>query len=145
MCALPWTLELMKSCRISAACGSDAAGADLADGLSPSVDEGNDDVAAGTGSVAATDPVYQPLHLQLARSLKELSRMQEAIAALQKIIEVDDQNIEAHLELGIAYRDLSQAPAARRHLQKVIELAPGTEASDRTQAALARLGVQGPP
>ncbi len=99
-------------------------------------------LAAGAGSVAATDPVYQPLHLQLARSLKELSRMQEAIAALQKIIEVDDQNIEAHLELGIAYRDLSQAPAARRHLQKVIELAPGTEASDRTQAALARLGVQ---
>lgn len=97
-------------------------------------------LANGATSVDASDQVYQPLHLQLAKSLKQLGRMQEAIAALQKIIEVDEQHVEAHLELGMAYRDLSQSPAARRHLQKVIDLAPGTEAGDRAQAALARLG-----
>lgn len=106
---------------------------------------GNPDAAlehlsTGASSVASSDQVYQPLHIQLARSLKELGRMQEAIAALLKVIEVEEQHVEAHLELGMAYRDLSQSPAARRHLQKVIDLAPGTPASDRAQAALARLG-----
>ena len=56
-----------------------------------------------------------------------------------RVTEVDDLNVEAHLELGMAYRDLSQVPAARRHLQRVIDLAPGTDASARAQAALARL------
>lgn len=97
-------------------------------------------LANGANSVAKSDQVYPPLHLQLARSLKELGRMQEAIAALLKVIEVDEQHVGAHLELGMAYRDLSQSPAARRHLQKVIDLAPGTEASARAQAAIAGLG-----
>jgi len=96
-------------------------------------------LSAGANSVAVRDQVYQPLHIQLAKALKELGRMQEAISALRKVIEVDDQNVEAHLELGMAYRDLSQAPAARRHLQMVVDLAPGTEASERAQAALAKL------
>ena len=100
-------------------------------------------LANGANSVAASDQAYQPLHLQLAKALKELGRMQEAIAALLKIIEVDEQHVGAHLELGLAYRDLSQSPAARRHLQKVIDLVPGTEAGDRAQAALARLGGSG--
>jgi len=97
-------------------------------------------LANGAASVDASDQVFSPLHLQLAKSLKRLGRMQEAIAALVKIIEVDEQHVGAHLELGIAYRDLSQSPAARRHLQRVIDLAPGTDASDRAQVALARLG-----
>jgi tetratricopeptide (TPR) repeat protein len=83
--------------------------------------------------------MFAPLHLQLARSLKELDRPQEAIAALQKVVAADDMNVSAHLELGLAYRDLSQTPAARRHLQKVIDLAPGTTAAERAQAALSRL------
>ncbi len=96
-------------------------------------------LSAGASSVAARDQVFQPLHIQLAKALKELGRTQEAIAALIKVTDVDDLNVEAHLELGMAYRDISQVPAARRHLQKVIDLAPGTDASARAQAALSRL------
>lgn len=97
-------------------------------------------LSAGAGSLSAvTDQVYAPMHIQLAKGLRELDRDQEAIAALTKVVDADELNVEAHLELGIAYRDLSQAPAARRHLQKVIELAPGTEAGERAQVALSRL------
>ena len=95
--------------------------------------------AAGAASVSERDQLYQPIHLQLAQALVDLGRVQEAISALNKVINVEEQNVEAHLQLGFAYRDISQDPAARRHLQKVIELAPGTEASERAQAALARL------
>jgi len=95
--------------------------------------------SAAANTVSDRDEVYQPLHIQLAKALKELGRTQEAIAALIKVTEVDENNIEAHLELGMAYRDLSQVTAARRHLQKVVDLAPGTDASARAQAALARL------
>lgn len=96
-------------------------------------------LAAGVAVVAPRDQVFAPLHLQLARALKQLGRMQEAIAALQKVVDADDMNVEAHLELGLAFRDVSQVPAARRHLQKVVELAPGTAAGESAQAALARL------
>jgi tetratricopeptide (TPR) repeat protein len=96
-------------------------------------------LSAGAASVTSRDQVFAPMHLQLAKALKELGRMQEAIAALQKVVDADETNVAAHLELGLAYRDLSQVPAARRHLQKVIELAPGTTASERAQAALSRL------
>lgn len=97
-------------------------------------------LSASVAGVSTRDELFEPVHLQLARALKQLDRPQEAIAALLKVTEVDDLNVEAHLELGLAYRDLSQAPAARRHLQKVVDLAPGTDASARAQAALARLG-----
>ncbi len=96
-------------------------------------------LTAGAAAVTASDQSFQPIHIQLAKALKELGRTQEAIAALLKVTEADDLNVEAHLELGMAYRDLSQAPAARRHLQKVVDLAPGTDVSARAQAALARL------
>lgn len=96
-------------------------------------------LAAGVAIVTSRDQLFQPLHIQLAKVLKQLDRPQEAISALLKVTEVDELNVEAHLELGMAYRDLSQAPAARRHLQKVVDLAPGTDASARAQAALARL------
>jgi tetratricopeptide (TPR) repeat protein len=95
--------------------------------------------SAGAAAVSSRDQAFAPLHQQLAKALKELGRMQEAIAALQKVVTADDTNVGAHLELGFAYRDISQIPAARRHLQKVIELAPGTPASESAQAALARL------
>jgi len=96
-------------------------------------------LTAGLNGVALNDQVYQPLNLQLATALTQLGRSQEAIAALQKVLDVEEQNIAAHLQLGMLYSDLSQTPAARRHLQKVVELAPGTEASASAQAALARL------
>ena len=96
-----------------------------------------------TEAVAAvpsrTDQVYQPLHLQLAKSLIGLDRTQEAIAALTKVIEVNEENIEAHLQLGFAHRDLGQRRVAREHFERVIQLAPGTELSERAQAALARM------
>jgi len=96
-------------------------------------------LAAGAAVVTARDEVFAPMNTQLARALMELGRAQEAIAALQKVVDADDLNVPAHLELGLAYAQLSQEPAARRHLQKVIDLAPGTEAADRALAALARL------
>lgn len=96
-------------------------------------------LSAGAAMIGPQDQVFAPMHLQLAKGLKELDRMQEAIAALQKILNVDEGNVDAHLELGLAYRDLSQDAAARRHLQKVIELAPGTDAASSAQAALSRL------
>ena len=96
-------------------------------------------LANAAGGVAVTDQLFAPLHIQLGKALRELDRIQEAIAAFIKVFEVDEMNVQAHLELGMAYRDLSQVPAARRHLGKVIELAPGTEASERAQAALSRL------
>ena len=95
--------------------------------------------SAAANGISDRDAVYPALHIQLAKALQELGRTQEAIAALIKVTDVDEQNIEAHLELGLAYRDLSQDATARRHLQMVIDLAPGTEASARAQAALARL------
>jgi tetratricopeptide (TPR) repeat protein len=96
-------------------------------------------LAAGAAVVTARDELFAPMNTQLARALSALGRVQEAIAALQKVVDADDLNVEAHLELGLAYADLSQEPAARRHLQKVIDLAPGTQAADRALAALARL------
>lgn len=96
-------------------------------------------LSVGAAAVSTRDPSFAPMHLQLARALEQLERMQEAIAALQKVVSADEMNVEAHLELGVAFADLSQAPAARRHLNKVIELAPGTAAAERAQAALSRL------
>lgn len=102
-------------------------------------DAAREQLSTASGMLGPTDPLFAPLHLQLAKALKELDRVQEAISALQKIVDADAGNVDAHLELGLAYRDLSQASAARRHLEKVIELAPGTEASASARAALARL------
>ena len=93
----------------------------------------------GAAAIPEGDQLFTPMNIQLALALRELDRIQEAIAALNKVVQLDEANVQAHLELGIAYRDLSQVPAARRHLGKVIELAPGTEASERAQAALSRL------
>jgi tetratricopeptide (TPR) repeat protein len=103
------------------------------------IEAAREQFTAAAATVTARDQLFPPLNIQLAKALKELGRMQEAIAALTKVTEIDEQNVEAHLELGLAYRDLSQAPAARRHLQTVIDLSPGTDASARAQAALARL------
>ena len=89
--------------------------------------------------LSRTDQVYQPLHLQLAKSLIGLDRTQEAIAALAKVIEVNEEHVEAHLQLGIAHRDLGLTRVAREHFERVIQLAPGTELSERAQAALARM------
>jgi len=96
-------------------------------------------LSTAAAAVADTDQLYVPVHIQLGKVLRELDRIQEAIAAFIKVVELDELNVEAHLELGMTYRDLSQVPAARRHLGKVVELAPGTEASERAQAALSRL------
>jgi tetratricopeptide (TPR) repeat protein len=96
-------------------------------------------LAAGAATVNSRDELFAPMNTQLARALVKLGRTQEAIAALQKVVDADDLNVTAHLELGLAYADLSQEPAARRHLQKVIDMAPGTEAADRALAALSRL------
>ena len=96
-----------------------------------------------TEAVAAvpsqSDQIYQPLHLQLGKSLIDLGRSQEAIAALNKVIEVNDDNVEAHLQLGVAHRDMGQPRVAREHYERVIQLAPGTELSERARVALARM------
>ncbi len=103
------------------------------------IEAAREQFAASAATVSTRDQLFPPLNVQLAKALKELGRTQEAIAALVKVTEVDELNVEAHLELGLAYRDLSQKPAAQRHLQTVIDIAPGTDASARAQAALARL------
>ena len=99
-----------------------------------------DHLAQGVAvSSARSDPIYEPLHVQLANALRELDRTQEAIAALNKIVEINADHVEAQLLLGLSYRDLAQYRVARMHLRKVIQLAPGTELSERAQAALAQL------
>lgn len=89
--------------------------------------------------VARNDNLFQPLHLQLAKALRELERIEEAIASLDKIIELNPDNVEAHLLLGLSHRDLAHYRVAGTHLRKVVQLAPGTELSERARAALAQL------
>ena len=96
-------------------------------------------LTAGVAAVADSDGAYIPLQLQLSKALSELGRTQEALAALQKIIAVEPNYVEAHLLMGLAYRDMGQTRVAREHLEKVIELAPGTGLAERAQAALARI------
>ena len=89
--------------------------------------------------IPRSDPNYPLIHVLLARSLTDLGRTQEAIAALLRALETDENHVEARLLLGLAYRDLGQTRVAREHLEKVVELAPGTEFAERAQVALARL------
>jgi tetratricopeptide (TPR) repeat protein len=96
-------------------------------------------LAAGAAAVTESDQAYIPLHLQLSKALQELARTQEAMSALQKILAVEPDHVEAHLLLGFVYIDLGQTRVAIENLQRVIDLAPGTPLSERAQAALARI------
>ena len=94
--------------------------------------------AIGLG-VRDNDPGFQPLHVQLGKALVQLARPGEAVAALDKILAINPDHVEAHFVIGLAYRDTGELGSAREHLQRVVRLAPGSEFSERAQALLSRL------
>lgn len=85
------------------------------------------------------DPTYGLVYLMLGKVLRQLGRNEEAVVALERVLEGSDQNAEAHLELGLAYRDQSDFFKAREHLSQVVQLAPGSPFSERARAALAQI------
>ena len=86
-----------------------------------------------------TDQSYQLTYLLLGTTLRQLGRTDEALSALEEVLQLDDRNIEANLVIGLAYRDRGEPLNACRHLQQVLRFAPGSESSERAQAALAQL------
>jgi Tfp pilus assembly protein PilF len=85
------------------------------------------------------DATYELVYLMLGRTLRQLARNEEAVIALERVLETNEQNAEAHLEMGLAYRDLGDFYKAREHLSRVVQLAPGSPFSERARAALAQL------
>jgi len=85
------------------------------------------------------DPTYGLVYLILGKVLRKIGRAEEAVIALERVLEGGDQNADAHLELGLAYRDQSDFFKAREHLSRVVQLAPGSPFSERARAALAQL------
>jgi len=86
-----------------------------------------------------SDPTYELVYLMLGKVLRQLGRNEEAVVALQRVLESTPQHAEAHLELGLAYRDQSDFFKAREHLSQVVQLAPGSPFSERARAALAQI------
>ena len=85
------------------------------------------------------DPTYGLVYLMLGKVLRQIGRTEEAVIALERVLEGSDQNAEAHLELGLSYRDESDFFKAREHLSRVVQLAPGSPFSERARAALAQI------
>lgn len=86
-----------------------------------------------------TEPAYSLVYLLVGKTLRQTGRLEEAVAALSKVLEVEESNVDAHLVIGLAYRDMGNIDKARNHLQQVLRLAPGSAMSERAQAALAQL------
>ena len=85
------------------------------------------------------DPTYGLVYLILGKVLRQIGRTEEAVIALERVLEGGNQNAEAHLELGLAYRDQGDFFNAREHLSQVVQLAPGSPFSERARAALAQI------
>ena len=63
-------------------------------------------------------------YLNLGNLLLELDRAGEAIAPLQKAVELGETNASCHLKLGTAYLRTNQLPEAQRELEKAERLGP---------------------
>lgn len=70
-------------------------------------------------------------HLLLADALRALERPDEAISALQVVLDIQPDNADAHLKIGQAYLDLGRPEAARTHLEEVRRLVPGSALSEQ--------------
>jgi protein O-GlcNAc transferase len=67
------------------------------------------------------DPTHQEAYYNLGVSLRN-DQKQEAIAVLQKAIDIDSTYALAHRELGWLFRRTDQFPEAEYHLRRAVEL-----------------------
>jgi tetratricopeptide (TPR) repeat protein/photosystem II stability/assembly factor-like uncharacterized protein len=90
-------------------------------------------------SALETAPDYKPAHLGMAEIHEEAERWEEAAAAYQAVLELDDEHIRARagvsvalLALGDAARQAGDVPAARQRYEQILALHDGhVEARER--------------
>lgn len=63
-------------------------------------------------------------YLNLGNLLLEIDRVGEAVAPLEKAVELGQDNASCHLKLGTAYLRTNQLPEAQRELEKAERLEP---------------------
>ena len=64
--------------------------------------------------------------LKSAKVLFESGKVEESIAAYQKILETDQDNIDVLYELGLAYANVAKFQESANTLQKFLDKAPET-------------------
>ena len=74
--------------------------------------------------VSKETPVYLPAQLLIANVLRALSRVDEAIAAVENLLAVDERNIDALVLRSQLYEVVGNVGAAEQSLRKIIELIP---------------------
>ena len=76
-------------------------------------------------ALVASDPEWASTGLfQQAVDLYNAGQTDEAVAALEKVLEVEPDHAKAHYMLGVALFNTGQTGPAADHLQRFIELAP---------------------
>lgn len=76
-------------------------------------------------ALAASDPEWATTGLfQQAVDLYNAGQSDEAVAALEKVLEVEPDHAKAHYMLGVALFNTGQTGPAADHLRRFIELAP---------------------
>ncbi|MFN3359979.1 MAG: tetratricopeptide repeat protein [Pseudanabaenaceae cyanobacterium] len=69
-------------------------------------------------------PDNKVLLMQLARTLLQLERNQEAIQTLEKLVQLQPDNPEYHLELGKTLVELNYIDQGIEHLEKAVSISP---------------------
>jgi Flp pilus assembly protein TadD len=85
----------------------------------------------GTGTVSVTRLKHKPVKAAVKAFNKSVSKTKsgdftEAIALLEKAVELDPEYMEAHNNLAVRYMVSDQVELATPHLRKAIELDPGS-------------------
>ena len=75
-------------------------------------------------AITVSDPDFAAPHINLAIAYRETRRYEEAVAALNRALEVSPRHPVANNELGIAYRRLGRFDEARSAYQAALELYP---------------------
>jgi tetratricopeptide (TPR) repeat protein len=86
----------------------------------------------------AADAGYAEAHFGLGRALLEQSKLDGAIAALQRALQLDSR-IRAHYRLGIAYQQKGDAGTALMMLRQFLSYSPEGRAADDARKRVAAL------
>lgn len=86
----------------------------------------------------AADAGYAQAHFGLGRALLEQSKLDGAIASLQRALQLDSR-IPAHYRLGIAYQEKGDARTALAMLRQFLTYSPGGRAADDARKRVAAL------
>jgi len=92
--------------------------------------------------VVTADPQHAAAHFGQGRALLELNRTDEAIAAMERALQINPK-LNAHYRLGIAYQTKGDKAKAVAALKQALTFPLSSKASDDARQRLAALGAPG--